>query len=159
MVHDYLSMLGLKLIHVSKRVSIGIHVVIYPCPSDIAVFHWNAKVTRMTALFLTGDVEDKLNRPQGSQSSDPDDLSVSVFQPADEISWVLHPIITGQNGDGMAKKTFLWISRKWDRKIKLVFTKGPDHRSSTPKFVTVTALSCIENSWRSTTLEQVEGRS
>ena len=26
------------------------------------------------------------------------------------------------------------------------------HRSSTPKFVTPTALSCIDNSWRSTTL-------
>ena len=28
----------------------------------------------------------------------------------------------------------------------------PGHRSSTPKFVTPTALSCIDNSWRSTTL-------
>ena len=27
-----------------------------------------------------------------------------------------------------------------------------DHRSTTPKFVTPTALSCIDNSWRSTTL-------
>ena len=27
-----------------------------------------------------------------------------------------------------------------------------DHRSITPKFVTLTALSCIDNSWRSTTL-------
>ena len=49
------------------------------CLSDIAVFHWNANVARMTALFLTGDVEDKLNRPPGSQGSDPEDLSVSVF--------------------------------------------------------------------------------
>ena len=29
---------------------------------------------------------------------------------------------------------------------------GHQHRSSTPKFVTPTALSCIDNSWRSTTL-------
>ena len=31
-------------------------------------------------------------------------------------------------------------------------TPGVNHRSSTPKFVTPTALSCIDNSWRSTTL-------
>ena len=31
-----------------------------------------------------------------------------------------------------------------------------DHRSITPKFVTPTALSCIDNSWRSTTHESAE---
>ena len=30
------------------------------------------------------------------------------------------------------------------------------HRSITPKFVTPTALSCIDDSWRSTTLESAE---
>ena len=66
----------------------------------------------MTALFQTGDVEDKLNRPPGSQSSDPDDLSASVFQPADEILRNVESYhIIGQDGDGMANKTVSWISR------------------------------------------------
>ena len=30
------------------------------------------------------------------------------------------------------------------------------HKSITPKFVMPTALSCIDNSWRSTTLESAE---
>ena len=33
---------------------------------------------------------------------------------------------------------------------------APQHRSITPKFVTPTALSCIDNSWRSTTLSPPE---
>ena len=39
-----------------------------------------------------------------------------------------------------------------DREIVNSKERRSPHRSSTPKFVTPTALSCIDNSWRSTTL-------
>ena len=54
----------------------------------------------------------------------------------------------------------LFDSQKWVTvtvKLLLSLTESTascchTHRSSTPKFVTPTALSCIDNSWRSTTL-------
>ena len=46
----------------------------------------------------------------------------------------------------------MWHLR-YTRYVKDIgLTHYTGHRSSTPKFVTPTALSCIDNSWRSTTL-------
>ena len=44
------------------------------------------------------------------------------------------------------------IKHQLHRTVTTILADALTHRSSTPKFVTPTALSCIDNSWRSTTL-------
>ena len=51
----------------------------------------------------------------------------------------------------VSTNTANFSTAKWHKR-PLGKSECPSHRSSTPKFVTPTALSCTDNSWRSTTL-------